>query len=66
MNHFIPEQEVTRRDPESIRIANALIAPLDPVVPDDFLIEFVSEYVQRFQAANVSQRNTWIKNMSSI
>lgn len=66
MNHFIPEKEVALRDPESIRIANELIAPLDPIVPDDFLIEFVSEYVQRFQAANVSQRNMWIKNMSSI
>lgn len=64
MNHFIPEQDVASRDPEAIRIADELIAPLSPVVPDDFLIEFVTGYSQRFQAANASQKNSWMKNMN--
>lgn len=66
MNHFIPEQDVAQRDPESIRIAAELIAPLDSVVPDNFLIHFVTPYVQRLQAANVSQKNTWIQRMSIV
>lgn len=66
LNHFIPEQDIAVRNPESIRIANELVAPLDPIVPDSFLTEFVSQYIRKLQAANINVKNSWIQSMNQI
>ncbi|MDO5377195.1 MAG: helix-turn-helix domain-containing protein [Clostridia bacterium] len=66
LNHFIPEQDIARRDPEAIRIAGELVAPLDPIVPDDLLIDFVAQYVKKLQAASANLKSSWLHSMNQM
>ena len=66
LHHFIPEKDVACRDAESIRIAEELVAPLLPVIPDDFLMDFVSRYIQKLETTNASQKASWIRKMNTI
>ena len=66
LNRFIPEQAIKDRDAESIRIAEEIISPLEPSVPDDFLLGFVERYVKRLEDTNASQKASWIRKMKLV
>lgn len=64
LNRFIPEGDILARNAESIRAAESLIAPLEPCVPDDFLMTFVRDYTQRLESTAASQKSNWLRQMN--
>lgn len=63
LSHFIPESEIAAQDAHSIRLSDEYLAPLQPVIPDEFIGNYVERYIRDLEEASAYIKSQVILQM---
>lgn len=63
LSHFIPESEIASQDAQSIRLADEYLAPLQPIIPDAFIDDYIERYLRDLEEAAANMKSQLIMQM---
>lgn len=66
MGHFIPEEEIKKRNLRSKEVAAEICSSLEDFPPEDMVLEFIRHLDSSMRQASADSREYWLKQLSSM